>query len=110
MKYSALPVLVATLLVGCCAGKTEFVKPTVEAPPTAPSTIRLTEADALRIAKQFAEKNTWEIERIPTRARFGDFGTLQDKWQVWFKIKNRGGPFIVYVDDSTGDVLFIVGE
>src|SRR5438105_371065 len=88
------------------ASKTEPVATTTSPPNFSPTTM-LGEAEALRIGNQFAEEKRWELSRSPTRARFD---AARGEWQMFFGIKDRGGPFIVYVNDVTGVVRYVVGE
>jgi len=67
----------------------------------------LSEAEALNLAEQFARDRKWELSRLPTRATFG---ARPDYWDVFFHVKNHGGPYIVYVNDATKEVSFVVGE
>ena len=67
----------------------------------------LTEADALRIGRGFAQEKRWEVRKIPSKA---NFVASQREWKMRFGIENRGGPFIVYVNDVSGAVRYVAGE
>ena len=107
MKLFLLFVLLVFIAGGCSASKPASSKaaPIFVRPPNG-SPI-MAEAEALRIGKQFAEEKQWDVHKSPTRSRF-DAG--RGEWQMFFGIKNRGGPFIVYVNDVTGVARYIVGE
>jgi hypothetical protein len=95
---------------GCATSKTPTSKEPVSVitpPPSASPRTILTEEEVLRIGKQFAEEKRWEIVRGPSRSMFVEW---MGAWQMLFKVKGHGGPFIVYVNDVTGLPHFVKGE
>jgi hypothetical protein len=96
-------------LAGCASATVQHPSRVAEhsgVPSSATPTI-LSEADALRIGNRLAEEEGWELRKHPTRARFV---ASQGEWQIFFHVKNHGGPFIVYVSDMSGVARYIVGE
>jgi len=101
--------LVVILAAGCETSKLELPSTSRQLSTTSnfSTPTILTESNVLRIGNQYAQDKGWELRRSPTRARFV---SSKGEWQMHFAIKNRGGPFTVYVNDATGVVRFVAGE
>jgi|WetSurMetagenome_2_1015567.scaffolds.fasta_scaffold169566_3 hypothetical protein len=103
-------VLVVSLLFAGCSHPPHTTQAVV--PDTKPEGARLSTAEAIRIAKQAAERQGIDLRRYKEPEAHYEFTRKDKSWFVFFdgRVAMPGNHFSVSVDDQTGETRFFGGS